>query len=120
MIILFIILLCFLPDILRAEDRRQAAEDLQRRQAEKAAAAAARQAETIRRRAEADRKRAEAEERRRAAARTMIEFYEPRRRDLLQLLERERDARRRFQLEERIFQIERKLEAAYWTLEDRD
>ena len=162
MILIIIVLLFVLPDILRAEDRRQAAEDLQRQQAEKAEAARIRQADAVQRRMESDRKRAEAEDRRQAAARSVIEFYEPRRREFknrrastnahialtanrLQGLEAELETeqnpqrvarlqadadrlravidqrqRERLQLDEKIFQIERKLEAAYWTLQGRD
>ena len=109
MIILFIILLYVLPDVLRAEDRRQAAEDLQRRQAEKAAAAAVRQA------AAEDRRRA-AEDRKRAEAEAVIEFYLPRRRDLLNRIERERNPDRRDRLEEQLFRIDQRLNKAYFDL----
>lgn len=125
MILVIIILILCGPALVRsAEDSRRRAEaerrqaeraaELQARQAERAAAAEARRAEAERKRAEAERRQAE----RAAEARTVIEFWEPRRRDLIWRINAEQDARRRERLETQLFQAEQRLQRAYWTLEN--
>lgn len=128
MILVIIILILCGPALVRsAEDshrraeaeRRQAerAAELQARQAERIAAAEARRAEAERRQAERAAEAEQKRERAEAAARTMIEFWEPRRRDLIRRIDAEQDARRRERMEAQLFQMEQRLQRAYWTLE---
>lgn len=117
MIILLIVLVLIAPDLIHSAEAGRRRAEAERRQAERAAELQRRQAEKLReverRRAEADRKRERAE----AAARTVIEFWEPRRRDLIRRIDAERDADRRRRLEVELYSAEQRLQKAYWTLE---
>lgn len=118
MILIIVILILCGPALVRSAEASARIREAERRQAERAAELQRRQAERIR---TADRKRAEAERRRdriAAEARTVIEFWEPRRRDLIRRIDAEQDARRRERLKTQLFQVEQRLQKAYWTLEN--
>ena len=111
MILVIILLILCGPALVRSAEASARIREAERRQAERIQEAERRQAERIQ---EAERRR----DRVTAEARTVIEFWEPRRRDLLQRIDAEQDARRRERLETQLFQIEQRLQRAYWTLEN--
>jgi len=111
MVLIILILILCGPALVRSAENGRRRAEAERRQAERAAELQARQAE---RAAEAERRR----DRITAEARTVIEFWEPRRRDLLQRINAEQDARRRERLETQLFQVEQRLQKAYWILEN--
>lgn len=111
MIILIIVLILCGPALVRSAEASARIREAERRQAERAAELQRGQAERIAA-AEARRERIAAE------ARTVVEFWEPRRRDLIQRIDAEQDARRRERLETQLFQVEQRLQKAYWTLEN--
>lgn len=111
MILIIIVLILCGPALVRSAEASARIREAERRQAERAAELQSQQAERIQ----------EAEQRRdriAAEARTVIEFWEPRRRDLIQRIDAEQDARRRSKLETQLFQVEQRLQRAYWTLEN--
>ena len=110
LIIVIVLILCG-PALVRSAEASARIREAERRQAERAAELERRQAERIR---EAERKR----DRAAAEARTIIEFWEPRRRDLIRRIDAEQDARRRSKLETQLFQAGQRLQKAYWTLEN--
>ena len=100
------------PETDASQEKPQRFADLDAlREAERAAELERRQAERIQ---EAERRR----DRVAAEARTVIEFWEPRRRDLIRRIDAEQDARRRSKLETQLFQAEQRLQKAYWTIEN--
>lgn len=110
MILVIIILILCGPALARSAETSARIREAERRQAERAAELERKQAERIR---EAERRRDQVV----AEARTIIEFWEPRRRDLIRRIDAEQDARRRSKLETQLFQAEQRLQKAYWTLE---
>lgn len=111
MIIVIIILILCGPALVRSVEASARIREAERRQAERAAELERRQAAKIQ---EAEQRR----ERIAAEARTVVEFWEPRRRDLIRRIDAEQDARRRERLETQLFQVEQRLQRAYWTLEN--
>lgn len=110
LIIVIVLILCG-PALVRSAETSARIQEAERRQAERAAEAERKQAERIQ---EAERKRDQVA----AEARTIIEFWEPRRRDLIRRIDAEQDARRRERMEAQLFQVEQRLQKAYWTLEN--
>ena len=110
MILIIVILILCGPALVRSAETSARIRETERRQAERAAELERRQAERIQ---EAERRR----DRVAAEARTVIEFWEPRRRDLIRRIDEEQDAQRRERMEAQLFQMEQRLQTAYWTLE---
>ena len=145
MILLLILAALILPPAGRAQADAQRRRALEARQAEQRRQLEARQAEQLQRRQQAEQRRALELERKQAAARTVIETYEPLRREYVRQLEQaarqagqlqtaadaepdprhaarllaeaEKANRRRLQLAEKVYTVSRKLEAAGWTLD---
>lgn len=111
MILIIIVLILCGPVLVRSAEASARIREAERRQAERAAELQRRQAAKIQ---EAERRR----DRVTAEARTVVEFWEPRRRDLIRRIDAEQDARRRERLETQLFQVEQRLQRAYWTLEN--
>lgn len=111
MILVIIILILCGPALVRSAEASARIREAERRQAERAAELQRGQAERIQ-------KTEQRRERITAEARTVIEFWEPRRRDLIRRINAEQDTRRRERLETQLFQVEQRLQKAYWTLEN--